>query len=479
MASFTERYHELTKYNPTTIDKLGAVNWNEQPYPFKLYPDSKSIDLRNHLTDYQDPFSHFFASENKFSLKLLSHLLYYTCGITAKIIAEEGDHYLRANPSAGGLYPTEVYVQIKNTPEIPEGLYHFNPAQLSISKLPDGSKGLKDCFIDPEEGEADWLFFFTGIYARSAWRYKERAYRRILLDTGHLVGNLLELCNTWDLNARLFTGFYDKQLEEYLQLKTHQETPLLGLSLSQNPESQRKPFVYRSSSPEEAIKKVISSNPLLIQQNTCERIWKESPTQLVETEEGALGKFRSFQLRSIEKSISQRRSCREYQPVAISKEKLNQLLEYSYHSYSHVHGSLIGRCLKTWVLLLNVEGMDQGIYQLNNQTLQLEQTLSGNMIQESLEIGLEQPLAGTGAFNLIHTVHLPELIKKYGDRGYRYACIEAGMIGEKINLIAEELELGASGIGGYYDDLANKYLELPLEEAILYITTVGTPRSGE
>ena len=49
MASFTERYHELTKYNPHTIDKLGPVHWDSQPPAFKPISSKAKIDLLSRL----------------------------------------------------------------------------------------------------------------------------------------------------------------------------------------------------------------------------------------------------------------------------------------------------------------------------------------------------------------------------------------------------------------------------------------------
>ena len=49
MASFTERYHTLTKYNPETIDKLGSVHWHQQPAPFKPPAAGDKINLKSFL----------------------------------------------------------------------------------------------------------------------------------------------------------------------------------------------------------------------------------------------------------------------------------------------------------------------------------------------------------------------------------------------------------------------------------------------
>ena len=75
------------------------------------------------------------------------------------------------------------------------------------------------------------ILIFTGMYARSAWRYKERAYRRILLDSGHAVGNLLEVCRYSGLDHSLMGGFLDAGLEELLFLTHKEEFPLLGVAI--------------------------------------------------------------------------------------------------------------------------------------------------------------------------------------------------------------------------------------------------------
>jgi nitroreductase len=88
---------------------------------------------------------------------------------------------------------------------------------------------------------------------------------------------------------------------------------------------------------------------------------------------------------------------------------------------------------------------------------------------------LGQDLAAECAYALVYTADLAALAGTYGDRGYRYACLDAGQIGERLNLWAVHQGLGSSGIGGYYDDQANELLAAPLAQGILYISLVGVP----
>jgi nitroreductase len=54
--------------------------------------------------------------------------------------------------------------------------------------------------------------------------------------------------------------------------------------------------------------------------------------------------------------------------------------------------------------------------------------------------------------------------------------MDAGHLGQRLNLAAIYLELGVSGIGGFFDDQVNEVLGIPADEAVLYITTLGRPR---
>jgi SagB-type dehydrogenase family enzyme len=62
---------------------------------------------------------------------------------------------------------------------------------------------------------------------------------------------------------------------------------------------------------------------------------------------------------------------------------------------------------------------------------------------------------------------------KYGQRGIRYAHIEAGHIAQNIHLQAVALGLGSVPIGAFSDEEVKGVLSLPKEEEALYIIPVG------
>jgi SagB-type dehydrogenase family enzyme len=90
---------------------------------------------------------------------------------------------------------------------------------------------------------------------------------------------------------------------------------------------------------------------------------------------------------------------------------------------------------------------------------------------------LGQDLGRDAAAVVFHTADLKKAVAQCGDRAYRYLHMDAGHLGQRLNLAAIHLDLGVSGIGGFFDDQVNEVLGIPTDEAVLYITTLGRPKT--
>ena len=494
MASFTERYHELTKYNPHTIDKLGPVHWDRQPPAFKPISGKGKIDLPARLHAAMSQLGEAAdipgalrpgaagpalsgAESPEAGLANIARLLFFTLGLTARLTDRAGsEHFLRAAPSAGGLYPTEIYVASRGQKGLADGLYHYHSLKSALIPVWEGAfwADLRHYFLGHPAVEASGLLFlFTGIYGRSAWRYKERAYRRILLDTGHALGNLLEVCRATGQDYAVLGGFLDAGLEELLFLTPKEEFPLLGVAVGPGGSLPASIGQYPGEPPTEAIKHTQAGDPMQVQQNACERIRSEAPRAPIALPCGGPAfalppGYNPFQ------TIRRRRSCRKFTGSPVSLDRIREILAYAFRSEGAPWCLAPGR-LGFHLVALGVEGLEPGVYRLDPVTLGLSLQRPGDFRSETYFICLGQDLASECAFALVHTADLTALAGAYGDRGYRYACMDAGQIGERLNLCAVHQGLGSSGIGGYYDDQANELLNLPLSEAILYISLVGVP----
>jgi SagB-type dehydrogenase family enzyme len=63
---------------------------------------------------------------------------------------------------------------------------------------------------------------------------------------------------------------------------------------------------------------------------------------------------------------------------------------------------------------------------------------------------------------------------KYGDRGYRFALLEAGHVAQNINLVANALGLGSINLGGYFDRRADDFLGIDgLTHSTIYMAGIG------
>ncbi|HLU70435.1 MAG TPA: SagB/ThcOx family dehydrogenase [Fibrobacteria bacterium] len=498
MPSFTERYHELTKYRPETIDRLGDARWADQPEPFKDVPEGRSIDLIPHLQDVfkdvETPPDPLYPWLREATLPTLTRLLHCTLGLTARLSSagdSEGDFdmFLRAAPSAGGLYPTEVYVAVRKAPDIPAGLYHYHSRRSALIPVWEG-----DFFADlghhflghPAVAAANCVILFTGLYGRSAWRYKERAYRRILLDTGHAAANLLEMSAALGLDAVPLGGFIDEGLEELLFLGRKEECPLLGVAIGPGGSLGASGGQWPGPLPERAVLRAEPGDSMQVQQNACERIGPGDVGTLrpmvpvpgrgsappPAPDAGALAAFNT------QVAILARRSARRFTGGMVTAHEAEDALRFAFRfpAAAVEASTLLARGIVRYhVVAFAVEGLEDGVHEYDPDTGRMTLRREGDFRGDVHAVSLGQDLASDAAFAVVYTADMEALVSRYGDRGYRYACMDCGMVGERIQLWAGQRGLGSSGIGGYYDDLANELLDLPLTHGVLYLTVVGVP----
>ena len=132
--------------------------------------------------------------------------------------------------------------------------------------------------------------------------------------------------------------------------------------------------------------------------------------------------------------------------------------------------------IETFIAVSGVEGLESGCYYYAPKAQELRQIRFKNFRKELHYLCLGQNLGRDAGAIIFHTTELKKAIEKYGDRVYRYLHLDAGHLGQKINLAAIHLQLGVSGIGGFFDDQVNEVLGIPEDEVVIYITTIGRPR---
>jgi nitroreductase len=63
--------------------------------------------------------------------------------------------------------------------------------------------------------------------------------------------------------------------------------------------------------------------------------------------------------------------------------------------------------------------------------------------------------------------------ERWGSRGYRYAMLNAGSLGQRLYVAAEATGMGCCGIGALYDGEAMEMLGLNQSSRLLYLVAVG------
>ena len=499
-----EIYHAETKYHEAQMNKYQRkLDWTAQPLPYKNYHSEKKIALVSHLPFRRNPLTGdpLTPAQEEGGYPIgrgeLSRLLYFTHGVTGVLQYVTGEKlFLRAAPTAGGLYPTEMYVAIRDIAGLESGIYNFQAREHCLAPVWEGdfwSEFERYCMRHEAIAQAHLLIIMTAVYQRSAWRYQERAYRRILLDTGHIIGNLTTYASCEGFTPYVMGGFFDGALNRLLFLDESEEGVLAVIALPQsariNPNTIRQtsaPASCRSATLEErSLQLQLHAASSIAPDENREETWDPPPP--FDTLESRYATHSALPLTQcltdlgedeMRQAILRRRSTRAYTGEAFSADQLSSILSYAYAPFFSSPLPLFApSLLSTYVILQNVEEWQAGIYYYAPQSLSLRQLVEGDFRRQIWHCCLGQEIARDAAAVVIHVAHLKTALALHGDRAYRYLHMDAGQIGERLNLAAIHLGLGASGIGGFYDDEVNMLLECSLDHIAVYITTLGVPRA--
>jgi len=131
--------------------------------------------------------------------KALSTLLNLTVGVQAWADTPEGPVVLKTSPSGGARHPTEAYVAALRCEDVARGLYHYSADRHGLTRIGDVRTQDVTRFLAGQDWftAASAIVFFTGVVARTMWRYPYgRAYRALLIEAGHVCQTFC-LAATW------------------------------------------------------------------------------------------------------------------------------------------------------------------------------------------------------------------------------------------------------------------------------------------
>lgn len=184
---------------------------------------------------------------------------------------------------------------------------------------------------------------------------------------------------------------------------------------------------------------------------------------------------------SLKKVLQDRRSQRIFSNKKINKKKLSTLLYYGAgiknksinvkQDYNRFYPSAGARYpLEIYVISLNTE-LPFGLYHYCLKINSLECLLNEKININSF---FNQKWVKKSSMLILITSFFRRSFVKYGERGYRYALLEAGHVCQNISLISEAIELNSCEIGGYIDTKLNNLLDIDgLNEAVISAIAIG------
>ncbi len=229
-ADIGELYHQWSKPGYEGIVGLFS-DWGGQPARYKTYPAVERVTLpppsfvggmsfAEALTRRRSVRSYVAAP---LSPAELADLLYAAQGVT------DTQRALRAAPSAGALYPIEVYVVVNNVTDLAPGLYHYAVREHALEllkqedlRLAVSGAGLGQGFL----GQANVCFILSAIFQRTRWRYRERTYRYVLFEAGHIAQNLYLAATALGMGACAVGAFLDDEFNALVGLDGKSEAVL-------------------------------------------------------------------------------------------------------------------------------------------------------------------------------------------------------------------------------------------------------------
>jgi SagB-type dehydrogenase family enzyme len=509
------QYHSGTKHSYQSLRmNPHSLDWENKPLLFKIYP---TLEVTRLPRDFHETgvaaLSAIAATngpaeaENIPDLETLAQLLFFSAGVTRSKKHPQGETFFRAAACTGALYEIELYVVCTDLggkdpagkdlpagapPALPAGIYHFGVAEFGLRQLRMGDfrqAVVEATGSDSSVAQAPVIIICSGTYWRNAWKYHSRTYRHFGWDNGTILANLLAISAAFNLPAKIITAFVDSQVNALLGLDTKREVAFslvpighMGTKPVTSPPitSLGLPLVAYSKDEVDypAMRKMHEASSL----DSADEVvaWRgRTPLHEFPSPKGktiplqALGDA-GFPNDSIEQVISRRGSTRQFARDSITLPQLSTLLDRATRGIPADFLDPVGSHLNDLYLIVNnVQGLEAGAYVYHWDRKVLELLKPGDFRDKAGYLGLEQQIPADAAVDVFFLTDLKKIMQRYGNRGYRAAQLEAGIVGGKLYLGAYAQRLGASGLTFYDDDVVGFFSPHARGKSAIFLVALG------
>lgn len=495
MTRSAQDYHKLTSYDRFKLGGHG-LDWGTQPNVFKTYPGFKTVSLPQVAKWPEVALSALVREqatsepELEINKDLLGRAIILTHSLTAKARYGGQAFYYRSVASAGALYPYELYVGTNNVPGLEDGIYHHSVSEHALTAIRAGNMvpELEGTVEFENEAAPTAVFFLTSIFFRSSWKYRDRAYRYNLLDTGHMAESLVLALSALGMPFEMTYDFNDQRVNRLLIVDEAREVCLVTAAVwGKQPPRTGKPKPLEA--PRKSLPRASTVASREVDYPTINAAHM-SALKVYDPEEGAPHMLSNLGLTILpgrklveaerwpekitySQAVFKRRSNRNFVQTNTPADILWALLEMLCKGGK---GTAYRGSVSVGFLAQNVDDVDPGFYLLDMEKQSISLAKGGNMMEAMSGVCLGQRWLRKCALQFVFLSNLAVLHERWGNRGYRYAMLDAGRLGHRLYMGATAMQLGCCGIGAFFDDEASKLLGLSETTEMLYLVAAGPIR---
>lgn len=201
---------------PKPLPSEGNTMKMDQELPLKKPRVRGDISLEEALKRRRSVRSYL---KREISVEEVSQLLWAAQGITDR----DG---FRTAPSAGALYPLELYIVVSNVCGLSKGIYRYSPSRHSLSPIMvnDVYPALAAATGNQSSiEESAVVIAFTAVYERTTKKYGERGTRYVHMEVGHAAQNVFLQSEVLNLGTVVVGAFDDMALRKVLCLPADEE----------------------------------------------------------------------------------------------------------------------------------------------------------------------------------------------------------------------------------------------------------------
>ncbi len=493
-------YHNATKHSYASVrSNQHSLDFNNQPIPFKIYPTLEPsplpAEVRQTGVAALSAISEIVPPQTTAApdLEAIAQLLYLSAGITRHRKYPGGEIYFRAAACTGALYEIELYLICRDLVGLEAGVYHFAAAEFGLRKLRAGD--YRSILIDATANEtavahAPLTIVCTATYWRNAWKYQDRTYRHFGWDNGTLLANLLAVCTALGLPARVVCGFVDDTVNRLLDVDPQREVAfsLVPLGYAAGLPGQPAATIAPLGLETVPLSRHEIDYPLMREMHAASSLG--SPEEVAKWRGGTPlthfpppgGSVAHLQPLSdaeiprdpIEQVILRRGSSRKFARTPITLAQLSTMLDRATRGVSADFLGPQGSQLNHLYLIVHaVEGLEPGAYVFHRGRGVLECLKQGDFRDQAGYLGLQQALPADAAADVFFLADLQPILQPFGNRGYRAAQLEAGIIGGKLYLAAYAQHLGATGLTFFDDDVAAFFSPHAEGKSAIFLVALG------